>query len=76
MANRKLKDEKERRGKIDADAAKMPLSTLLDLYEARLQQYDAKTIETRTWILKTFKGTWRNGLDIPVRDVTKAQLDL
>ena len=48
----------------------MSLSTLLDLYEKRLQQYDAKTIETRTWILKTFRKTWQNGLEIPVRDVT------
>ena len=52
LANRKLKDEKEKKGRIDADAAKMTLSTLLDLYEKRLQQYDAKTIETRAWILK------------------------
>ena len=76
LANRKLKDEKEKKGRIDADAAKMTLSTLLDLYEKRLQQYDAKTIETRAWILKTFRETWRNGLEIPVRAVTKAQLDL
>ena len=76
MANRKLKDELEKQGKIDADAANMSLSTLLDLYEKRLQQYDAKTIETRTWILKTFKETWKHGLDITVGDVTKTQLEL
>ncbi len=35
MANRKLKDELEKQGKIDADAANMSLSTLLDLYEKR-----------------------------------------
>ena len=31
LANRKLKDELEKQGKIDGDAAKMSLSTLLDL---------------------------------------------
>jgi hypothetical protein len=76
LATRNLKEAKEKQGKIDAAAAKMTLSALLDLYEKRLQQYDAKTIETRTWILKTFRETWLNGLEIPVRDVTSATRSL
>ena len=76
LAKRKLKGEQEKSGRIDPVAEKKTLAELLQDYETSLQQYDEKTVKTRKWILQTFKNTWANGFDTPVKDITKAQLEL
>jgi len=76
LAKRKLKEEQDKSGRIDPVAEKKTVAELLQDYEKSLQQYDEKTVKTRKWILQTFKDTWTNGFDTPVKDITKAQLEL
>ena len=59
-AKRNLKDEQDKQGKVDPDSANIPLTSLLELYEKRLQQFDEKTIKTRTWILNALRKTWKH----------------
>jgi integrase len=76
LAKRRLKDEKERQGRVDPAATKLTLSELLDLYEKSLEQFDGKTKASRTSILNTFKRTWEQSLESPVQNITTAQLEL
>jgi integrase len=54
----------------------MTLSELLDLYQKSLNKFDTKTKATRQSIIRTFKATWTHGLEIPVRDVNNAQIEV
>ena len=76
LAKRKLKEEQEKQGRVDPEATKLTLSELLDLYEKSLEQFDDKTQATRTCILNIFKRTWEQSLEVPVQNITAAQLEL
>ena len=55
LTKRKLTEEQDKSGRIDPVAEKKTIAELLQDYEKNLQQYDAKTVKTRKWILQTFK---------------------
>ena len=76
LAERRLVDEEKKAGKIDERYEHMLLSQLLTLYESRLPQYAPATGRTRASILKIFKETWIHGLDVPIGEITPAQLEL
>jgi integrase len=54
----------------------MTLTELFALYEQSLQGFAKKTQGTRKSILKIFKSTWKHGLEMQVRAVTKGQLGI
>ena len=54
----------------------MTLDSLLKLYEQSIQGLAEHTQETRQSILKAFKETWKHGLEIQARTVTKGQLQI
>ena len=76
IANRKLKDELGKVAKTDPQQRKMILAELLAMFEERLGQYDVRTRANKRSILGAFQTTWKHGLDMPVRDITNAQLQL
>jgi integrase len=76
LANRKVKEELGKRGKVDHKAGKTSLEELLKLYEESIKGLAGHTQATRKSILKNFKETWKHGLEIAVRDVTEGQLQL
>ena len=76
LAKRKLKEEKEKQGRVDPEATKLTLSELLDLYKKSLEQFDDKIEATCTSILSIFKRTWEQSLDVPVQNISAAQLEL
>lgn len=75
LAKRRLTAEKEKQASINPDAAKMSLEHLLKLYEQSIQQYDKKTVQTRSSILKIFRGTWTEGFGLQVGDISTAKLE-
>ncbi len=76
LGKRRLKEEIEKLGKVDAKLAKMTLSGLLTIYEESLNRYAGKTIATRKSILKIFRTTWTHGVDTALRDISTAQLEM
>lgn len=76
LGNRRLKEELEKRGKVNHKAGRMTLGELLAEYEELIKGLAKHTQETRRSILKSFKKTWKKGFQILVRDITKAQLQL
>ena len=76
LANRRLKEEMDKAGKVDAVAGKMTLDELLRLYEESLEKYDGKTRVSRKSFLKQLRATWKHGFDMLVRDITPAQVEL
>ena len=76
LAERKLKAELEKRGRVDPRSGKMTVEELLKLYEKSLEGLAPHTQATRKSILKKFKATWPHGLALPVRNVTAGQLEL
>ncbi|MGO8926304.1 MAG: tyrosine-type recombinase/integrase [Limisphaerales bacterium] len=76
LAKRKLKDQVAKAGRIDARQARMTLEALLRLLEDGLDRFDVRTRANRKSILTAFKHTWKHGLDLPVQDVTPAQLNV
>lgn len=75
LAKRRLATEKDKQAAIDPDAAKMSLEHLLKLYEQSIQQYDKKTVQTRSSILKIFRNTWTEGFQLQVGDISVAKLE-
>ena len=55
LAKRKRDEELKNAGKVDAEAAKLSVDSLLKLYEENVRQYDEKTRGTRLSILGTFR---------------------
>jgi site-specific recombinase XerD len=76
LAKRRLKEEIAKQERIDPNAARMTLEAALTLYEENILKYEDKTTRTRQSILKTFRNTWRHGFDLPVREISTAQLEL
>lgn len=76
LAKRKRDEELERAGKVDIEAARMSLDSLLKLYEENVCQYDAKTRKTRISILGIFRESWSHGFDVLVRKITQLDLEL
>jgi hypothetical protein len=76
LAKRRLAETMENISKIDPKIGKMTLEELLRRYEERLSQYAPKTVATRRSILKSFKETWPEGLNIMVNAVNAGQLEL
>ena len=66
LAKRRLSTEKEKYALVNPDAAKMSLEHLLKLCEQPIQQYDKKTVQTRSSILKIFRATWTEGSGLQV----------
>jgi integrase len=76
LAERKLKGELAKRGKIDHQNGRTTFEELLKLYEESIQGLAKHTQETRKSILKIFRATWKHGFETLVRNVTKGQLQL
>ena len=76
FADRKLREEIEKHKKTDAKAGTMTLETLLDIYKQSIQGLAEHTQETRKSILGIFKRTWKHGVTIQVRTVTKGQIQI
>jgi hypothetical protein len=76
LAGKKVKEEIAKHKKTDAKASTMTLEALLALYEQSIQGLVEHTQGTRKSILKSFKNSWKHGLDLQVRAVTKGQLDI
>ena len=60
LANRRLKEELGKRGKLDHKSGKMTLEQLLIEYEELIKGLATHTQETRNSILKVFKQTWKH----------------
>lgn len=75
LAKRRLKDEIEAVGRIDARQKDLTVESLLRMYEEQLTRFDTGTQVNRRSILSIFRSTWKYGLDLPVKDVTAAQLE-
>jgi integrase len=75
LAKRRLKEEIATAGRIDARQKDMSVESILRLYEEQLSRFDVGTQVNRKSILHTFRTTWKYGLDLPVKDVSPAQLD-
>jgi integrase len=75
LAKRKLKNEIEAAQRIDPRQNGLTVESLLRMYEEQLTRFDTGTQVNRRSILNTFRTTWRYGLDLPVKDVTAAQLE-
>jgi integrase len=76
LAARRLKEEVEKFKKTDATASLMTLESLLNLYEQSIQGLAKHTQATRKSILSQFKKTWKHGLVMQVKAVTKGQVQL
>jgi hypothetical protein len=76
LANRRLKEELARLKKTDPKTSSMTLNALLELYEQSIEGLAEHAQETRKSILKSFKKTWPESLEMQVRSVTKGQLQL
>jgi integrase len=76
IAKRRLNEEFATAGRIDVRQAQMTLEALLKLHEDQLNRYDVRTRENRRSILNTFRRTWRQGLGIPLKEITPADLEL
>ncbi|MSU64158.1 MAG: hypothetical protein EXS31_17495 [Pedosphaera sp.] len=76
LASRRLKEEMEKAGKVDAAAGKMTLAELIRLYEESLEKFDGKTRASRKSFIKQLRATWKHGFDVLVRDITPAQVEL
>jgi integrase len=76
LAKRKLKDTLAKAGMVDARQENVTLAGLLLVYEEQLNRFDVRTRANCKSILKAFKETWKYGLDLPVKDVTGAQLEV
>jgi len=74
LAGRKVKEEIAKHKKTDPKASTMTLGALLTLYEESIRGLAEHTQETRKSILAAFKKTWKHGLEIQLREVTKGQL--
>ena len=74
IADRRLKEWLADLEKIDTEVEKMPLSVLLEKFEAINQGKADKTRRTNASIVKRFKETWKRGLSIHVRDVKPSDL--
>lgn len=75
IAERRLKDWLQDLHKIDADAAKTTLATLLDKFSAGNAGKAKKTQATNNSILSVLKATWKPGLTIRVADVKPSHLN-
>jgi integrase len=76
IASRKLRSEIEKHKKTDPKTSTMTLDALLNLYTQSIQGLAEHTQATRKSIMKIFKGTWRQGLDMQVRSVNKGQIQI
>ena len=76
LAKRKLQDEIASAGRMDPQQRDLTVESLLDLYEQQLGRFDAGTQVNRKSILKAFRATWKHGLDLPVKEVSPAQLEV
>jgi len=76
LAERKLKDELRKRGKIDQQRSRLTLAELLELYEASIEGLADHTKATRRSILGRFKETWSGGFETPVRSISPGQVSL
>jgi len=76
MASRFLKDVLASAGHVDPRNQGMTLGELIKLYEQSLDQHDTKTKASRTSFLKQLKKTWKKGFNVPVKDITAAQVEL
>ena len=76
LAGRRLKEQITTHRNTDPKAGTMTLTELFALYEQSIQGFAKKTQGTRKSILKTFRSTWKHGLDLQVRAVTRGQLGI
>jgi len=76
LAERRLKEELQKHGKVDQKDSKLSLSDLLKLYEASIQGLAEHTKATRRSILRVFTETWEHGFDVPVRSISTGQVKL
>jgi integrase len=76
VAKRKLKEAIASAGKVDVRQESMTVEGLLGLYEDRIKRYDIRTQANRRSLVNAFKRTWKYGLNLPVKDVTAAQLEV
>ena len=76
LAVRKVKEEIAKHKRTDPKASTMTLAALLELYEQSIQDLAEHTQETRKSILAAFKATWKHGLEMQIREVTKGQLQI
>ena len=76
LANRLLKEELSKPSQTHVRHENLKLAALLEMYNQRLNRFDAGTQENRRAIIKVFEKTWKHGLDGEVRDVTSAQLEV
>jgi hypothetical protein len=76
LAGRRLKEQFTTHRNTDPKAGTMTLTELFALYEQSIQGFAKKTQGTRKSILKTFRSTWKHGLDLQVRAVTRGQLGI
>jgi len=75
LAKRKLKHEIEGARRLDPRQEDLTMEALLRMYEEQLARFDAGTQVNRRSILNILRTTWKYGLDVPVKDVTPAQLE-
>ena len=76
MAKRRLQEEIQKAGKVDLKNSRITLGELLELYDEKVGQYAPKTAATRRSILKIFKATWAQGLEIAVHRISTGHLEL
>ncbi len=76
LADRKLKTEMANAGKVDVRHEHLTLKQLVEMYEERLLGFDKGTEMIRRSVLNAFRRTWMQGLDVPVKDITPAQLEI
>jgi integrase len=75
-AERKLNQEIEKAGKVEAGKSEMTLQELLALFEEKLIQHDSGTGANIKSILKVFRATWPRSLESVVSSSTKADVDI
>jgi integrase len=75
IAERKLADWIKGLDKLDVEAEKTTLATLLDKFTLAYSGKASKTVATNASIIKRFKETWTHGLDIRVSKVKPSHLD-
>jgi integrase len=75
LAERKLKGWIADLDKVDGDAAKTTLSSLLDKFVAINQGKPTKTKATNSAIINVFRKSWPHGIDLRVSEIKPSHLN-
>jgi integrase len=76
LANRKLRELKDKLAQIDPSKSKITLAKLCDQYLQTVQHQKPKTIERKTHIVNRIKSDWLTGSAIQVRKIKPTDVQL